>query len=481
MKALFITPPFHAGVVEVAGRWVPLYFVYLAGALRAAGHEALIYDAMTKHVGYPEIEKKILQVKPDIVATTAITCTSPDAIKVMELAKRISPEIITICGGIHASYMYEEMFSLTDAIDYIVIGEGEKTIVELADVLSEKGDVSEVNGIAYKKEGAVFRTKARPFIENLDGMPMAWDALDWQDYTYFILPGSRLGAIATSRGCDKDCTFCSQRKFWQGTWRSRSPEDLIRELQELRNVHKVDVVLLTDDYPTPDRVRWERFLDLLIEHNLGLRFLMETRAADIIRDKDILWKYKKAGIIHIYVGTEAAKQESLDLMKKDLSIEESKEALSLLRDWGIITETSMILGFPDDTPESIEHTLEIVKEFNPDFAHFLAIAPWPYSDIYEELKPYIAVTDYRKYNLIDPVIKPKHMSLEDVDLAIVNCYRDFYMNKFMEMMTEQDAFRQDYLMKSMKLMMSNSFIKKKLGMLGEMPEDIKAILQSALG
>jgi anaerobic magnesium-protoporphyrin IX monomethyl ester cyclase len=233
LRVLFITPPYHAGVVEVAGRWVPLYFVYLAGALRAEGHEVFIYDAMTKHVGYEEIEKKILEIEPECVATTAITCTSLDAQKVLELAKRLSPEIKTICGGIHASYMYEEMLSLSDSIDYIVIGEGERTLPELISAIANKGDVSKIKGIAYKKDGVIERTEPRPFIEDLDGMPMAWDALDWQDYTYFIIPGSRLGAIATSRGCDKDCTFCSQRKFWHGRWRARSPQDLIRELEEL--------------------------------------------------------------------------------------------------------------------------------------------------------------------------------------------------------------------------------------------------------
>ena len=109
MKVLLITPPFHAGVVEVAGRWVPLYMVYLAGALRTAGHEPIIYDAMTKFVEYDDIEAKIKEVRPDAVCTSAITCTSPDAIKVMELAKQIDHAITTICGGVHATFMYEEL------------------------------------------------------------------------------------------------------------------------------------------------------------------------------------------------------------------------------------------------------------------------------------------------------------------------------------------------------------------------------------
>jgi anaerobic magnesium-protoporphyrin IX monomethyl ester cyclase len=447
-KILFITPPFHAGVVEVAGSWVPLYYVYLAGATRAAGYETEIYDAMTKNVGYAEIKKKITESRPDFVAVSAITCTSPDAIKVLELAKSINPDIMTIMGGVHASFMFDEIFSLTDAVDFIIRGEGELTIVELLDAIVSDGDITNVQGIVYCHKKKTFINSQRPLMRNLDSMPMAWDLLDWDDYTYYILPGSRLGAVCTSRGCDKECTFCSQQKFWQKTWRARSPEDIVQEMMTLRYQYDVDVVLFTDDYPTPDRQRWERLLDLIIEKNMDMKILMETRAADIIRDEDILYKYKKAGIVHIYVGTEATQQESLDYIKKDLSIEESKKALSLLR-------------------------------FNPDFAHFLAIAPWPYADIYDDLKQYVAVRDYQKYNLIDPIIKPKAMTLEELDKAIVDCYRKFYMYRFKDMTTqESDEFKKNYMLTSMKLMMSNSFIKKKIGALGEMPEEVKRIIQT---
>jgi len=479
-KILFITPPFHAGVVEVAGSWVPLYLVSLAGAARSAGYDAEIYDAMTKKVGYENIEKKIRESRPDFIGVSAFTSSSPDAISVVELAKRIDPNIITILGGVHPSFMYEEMFALSNAIDYIVRGEGEETIAELLDTLVSADDPEKVRGIVFRRGSGIAVTPDRPFLKNLDNLPMAWDLLDWDDYTYYILPGSRLGAICTSRGCDKECTFCSQQKYWMRTWRARSPEDIVREMDLLNNMYGVNVVLFTDDYPTPDRKRWERLLDLLIEKNMDIKILMETRAADIIRDEDILYKYKKAGIIHIYVGTEATQQESLDYIKKDLSIEESKKALSLLREAGIVTETSMILGFPDETEESIARTLELAIEFNPDFAHFLAIAPWPYSDIYKELEPFVAVRDYKKYNLIDPIIKPRDMTLEELDRAIIECYRAFYMNKFAEMtLREKDEFKKRYMMTSMKLMMSNSFIQKKIGAVGEMPEEVRQIIEAA--
>lgn len=477
-KILFITPPFHVGVVEVAGRWVPLSMVYLAGAARAAGLCANIYDAMTKGVGHKEIEAKIKEFKPDYVATSAITCTLPDSIEILNAAKRINPQITTLLGGIHPTFMAEEVFGLTDSVDFIIRGEGEKTLAELLITLENNGDINAVNGLAYKNDNIIVWTKKRALMPSvaLEHLPKAWDLLDWKDYRYFVIPDSRLGAIDTSRGCTKDCTFCSQRKFWEQDWRGRSPESLIRDVETLKNKYDVNVILFTDDYPTLERERWEKFLDLIIEKKLGIYFLMETRVEDILRDKDILPKYKKAGIIHIYVGTEATDQQTLDLFKKNVKVQDAKKALKLLNDYGIISETSMILGMPDETEKSIKKTLALAKKYNPDFCHFLAISPWPYADIYEEIKPYIKVLDYKKYNLVDPVVKPKNMTLEDIDKAIVDCYRQFYMDKLHDIMQTQDEFKKNYLLVAMKLMMTNSFLLNKLGDLGKMPEEIVKLM-----
>lgn len=476
-KILFITPPYHAGVVEVAGRWVPLYFVYLAGAARDAGLTPYVFDAMTRQATHDDIQAKIEEIKPDYVSTGAITCTLPDALELLNRAKETLPSVTTLLGGIHPTFMYDEVFSLSSSVDYIVRGEGEHTLRELLTAFNKEDPeelLPEIKGLAYRRGDKTIVTEERPLMESyeLDNLTKAWDVLDWSIYHYFIIPDSRLGALDTSRGCDKECTFCSQRKFWREKWRPREPERLIEDIEEQKK-YGVDVVLLTDDYPTQDRERWERFLDLLIEKETNVYILMETRVEDIIRDEDILPKYREAGIIHIYVGTEATDQETLNLFKKDVTVGDAKKALRLLDEHGIITETSMILGLPGDTRETIEKTLALSKEYNPDFCHYLAIAPWPYADMYDELKPYIKVWDYKRYNLIDPIIEPKEMSLEEVDRAIVDCYRRFYMGKLHEVLSIKDTFKRDYILEAMKRIMQDSFLINKLGDLGKMPEEVE--------
>src|SRR5512145_2507264 len=128
LKVLLITPPYHAGVVESAGVWLNVAFVYLAGSLRAAGYVPVIYDAMSHWHTYDDIRKRIEAEKPDVVGTTAFTAGIVDALKVLKLAKEIDPRIITVIGNVHPTYCYDEILKTPDnPVDYIVMGEGEET------------------------------------------------------------------------------------------------------------------------------------------------------------------------------------------------------------------------------------------------------------------------------------------------------------------------------------------------------------------
>jgi anaerobic magnesium-protoporphyrin IX monomethyl ester cyclase len=458
-------------VDEVAGRWIPLGLVYLAGAARQAGMEAEIYDAMAKGHAYPEIEQHFRESKADYVASTAITATINDAVKSLELAKRIKPDTITILGGLHPTFMYEEVFANSAAVDYIVIGEGEMTLRHLLEVLEAGGNPESVAGIALRRCAAVVKTGKRSFMESLDDLPAAWDLLDWGDYSCLPIPDSRLGAISTSRGCDHDCVFCSQQKFWEKSWRARDPRKVADELEYLYSAYRVNVFLITDEYPTRSRERWEALLDAVIAKDIPIYLLMETRAGDIIRDRDIIWKYRKSGIIYISIGIETADQAALDKMGKGMAVEDTKQVIDILREQEIVSEASFMLGFPDETPASIKKTMQLVQHCNPDIANFLTYTPWPYADGYTDLKPFIRIHDYGKYNMVDPVLEPHNMSILQIEVAQADCYRRFFMGKIIEFMTMKATFKRDYLMRITKLFMGSPFVIKKLGIgiLGKIP------------
>lgn len=240
---------------------------------------------------------------------------------------------------------------------------------------------------------------------------------------------------------------------------------MVSEVERLHRDFGVNVILMTDEYPTRDQARWEETLDRLIAANLPVHLLMETRAEDIVRDEAILPKYRRAGVVHVYVGLESTDQATLDLVKKELTTDASKASLDLLRANGMLSETSFVLGFPHETEESVKATLDLALSYNPDMAHFLCITPWPYADLWREMADRVRVRDYAKYNLIEPVVAPYAMSLRALDLALIRCYRDFYMKKFKELDSYGDPFRRDYMLSSMKLIMKSSFLAKKMARL----------------
>lgn len=465
-RILYVTPPYHCGVVEVAGTWPPLSFVPLAAQAEKAGWHAEIYDAMSLRDDHEAIAKKLATMEFDVLAVSSITPTFPDASEVCRTAKKVNPDCMTLMGGVHPTFMAEEVLTREEHVDYVLAGEGE---LPMHDFLANFDDLKErhaTKNLVYRGDFGITRNPRYPLMENIDDLPMAWHLLDWDMYTYFVIPGSRLGAISTSRGCNHTCTFCSQQKFWEQSWRGRSAKSVVAEMVHLHNEYGTDVFLFTDEYPTKDAERWEEMIDLIIAADLNSYILMETRVEDIVRDEAILPKYRKAGIIHIYVGAEATDQEVLDKINKEITIDDSRRAIELIAKHGMISETSFVLGFPDETKESVEKTLKAAKEFSPDFGHFLAITPWPYAELWDEYYEYIEDFDYRNYNLIEPVIKPINMTRAEIDMAIITCYGKFYMPKMKEFMLVKDKFRREYLLRSTKLIMQSSFLVKKFARLG---------------
>jgi anaerobic magnesium-protoporphyrin IX monomethyl ester cyclase len=476
-KIMLITPPYHSGVVECAGTWVNLGFIYIAGSLRKGGYEVYYYDAMSKFHNHDDIKNYIYDINPHFVATTAFTASINDALKVLNSAKDVNPNVITILGNVHPTFCYEEILKKNhEVVDFIVRGEGEETLLELLKCLDSGDKPEKVPGIAFYR-GGVIVTKERPYIEDLDSLFPAWDLVEWDIYSYKTKPGSTLAIVSSSRGCKQKCSFCSQQLFWKRSWRGRSPENFVSELEYLNKKFRVDVAMICDEIPTLDRERWIRILDLLIERNLGIDLLLETRVDDILRDEDIMGRYREAGITHIYVGVESINQATLDMFKKDIKVEDSKKAIEIINNHDIISETSFVLGMPDDTVDTVRNSVELAKYYDPDMAFFLSIAPWPYAEIYPEVKEYIITYDYSKYNLVTPVIKPKNMSIEELDREIEFASMNFFMNKLMNL-EKLSSYKRDFMIKVMDVLMNNSYLGDKVKELkdGNIPDEMKDIL-----
>jgi len=312
-----------------------------------------------------------------------------------------------------------------------------------------------VKGISYREGEKVVANARQPHIGNLDALKPAYDLLDWNDYTYLVEPYGRMASILTSRGCDMDCAFCSQRMFWREDWRCRKPENVIEEMRHLRDTYDIKFVTLIDAYPTKIRDRWELFLDLLIENQLGLYLLIETRVEDIIRDKDILHKYREAGIIHVYLGAESADKDVLNSLNKGTSFAQNKEALDLLREAEIVTEASFMIGFPHETWESVQDTIDSAIFLNPDIAVFPVVTPMPFTPIFKEMKDRIRVWDYSQYNLVTPIIEPENMTMDEVTQALGKCYMQFYTNKMHEIVSLPDGFKRKYMLSAFVQMMKD--------------------------
>lgn len=480
LKVMLVTPPYHAGVVESAGVWMNVAFVYLAGSLRAAGHEPIVYDAMSYWHDEARVREEIARVRPDVIASTAVTASFPAAVRVMEMAKALNPSVVTVLGNVHPTFMWRDVLTEHPAVDFVVRGEGEITIAELANALADGMPVSEygtIKGLAFRDEdGDPSSGPARPMVEDLDSLPTAWDLIDWPTYTYRPRPGSTLAVVSSSRGCMQKCSFCSQMLFWHRSWRPRSPESFVSELEMLRDRYGVSVAMLSDETPTTDRARWERILDLLIEREVGVELLMETRVDDILRDEDILDRYGMAGISHIYIGVEATRQDNLDAWHKDISVEQSKRAIELINSHDIVSETSFVLGMPDETPETIAQTIELAKHYAPDLAFFLAITPWPYANIWHDLKDHLAVHDYSRFNLVEAVVKPEAMTVAEMTGHLGRASHMFYADK-LERLAELSPFKRSFMVKVMKILMEHSYLANDMkGLQGEMPPHVKRMI-----
>lgn len=431
MRIVLIHPNYHSGGAEIAGNWPPAWVAYLAGAVKKAGFPDVHFiDAMTHDLSEEDIRERLELLQPDIVGTTAITPSIYKAERILELAREIYPRAVTVLGGVHATFMYKQVLPEAPWIDCIVRGEGEEIFVNLVTAVAN-GTWPEarasIKGLAYMVDGKVLATPAAPTVKDIDGLSPDWSILDWDKYRYIPL-GVKVAIPNMARGCPFTCSFCSQWKFWRD-YRIRDPQKVVDEIVELKEKHGVGFFILADEEPTINRKKFIAFCNALIDRKVNILWGINTRVTDILRDEDVLPLYRKAGLIHVSLGTEAAAQMKLDLFNKETTVAQNKKAIQLLRDAGIVVEAQFIVGLENETAETLEETYRMAQDWKPDLANWSMYTPWPFSDLFRELGDKVEIFDYEKYNFVTPIMKPDAMDRGELLDRVMNNYRRFYMKK----------------------------------------------------
>jgi anaerobic magnesium-protoporphyrin IX monomethyl ester cyclase len=448
MRILLVHPNYHSGGAEIAGKWPPAWAAYIHGALRTGGFPELQFiDAMNHDIDDRTLVADAKAFGPDVVMATAITPAIYKAQDTLKLLKEALPGVTTVLGGIHGTFMYGQVLQEAPWIDYVVRGEGEEVVVNLVRMLARgnaEAERREVKGIAYLEDGKAVATPAHPPIRDLDALTPDWDILDWDQYIYYPL-GVRLAVPSFARGCPFTCSFCSQWKFWR-TYRSRDPVKFVDEIEYLVTKHKVGFFILADEEPTINKKKFVALCEELIRRDLPVKWGINTRVTDILRDEKDLPLYRKAGLVHVSLGTEAAAQLKLDRFNKEIKLEQSKRAIELLRANGIVTEAQFIVGLENETPETLEETYRMGSSWGADLVNWNCYTPWPFSDLFEELGDKVEVRDYAKYNFVTPIIQPLEMTRDEVLRGVLHNYRRFYFKKAVwGYLWDKDPFRRRYL------------------------------------
>ncbi|PKP67126.1 MAG: magnesium-protoporphyrin IX monomethyl ester anaerobic oxidative cyclase, partial [Alphaproteobacteria bacterium HGW-Alphaproteobacteria-8] len=462
MRILLIHPNYHSGGAEIAGNWPPAWVAYLAGSLKAAGYTDVSFiDAMTNDLPDDEIADRIAKAKPDVIGVTAITPSIYKAERVLEIAREVAPNAVRVLGGVHATFMFNQILSEAPWIDVIVRGEGEEIFLDLIRAVDEgrwPAERRKIKGLAFAEDGEIVATAAAPTVKNLDGITPDWSLLEWSKYIYVPL-GVRVAIPNMARGCPFTCSFCSQWKFWRD-YRVRDPKKVVDEIEALVRDHQVGFFILADEEPTINRKKFIEFCEELIARGLPdkVKWGINTRVTDILRDEELLPMYRRAGLVHVSLGTEAAAQLKLDQFNKETKVEDNKRAIQLLREADIFTEAQFIVGLDNETAETLEETYRMAWDWQPDLANWSMYTPWPFTPLFQELKDKVEVFDFSKYTFVTPIMRPAAMDRAELLDRVMNNYRRFYMKKALfHYPWRGTGFRRRYLLGCLKAFLKAGF------------------------
>ena len=360
---------------------------YIAAALEQRGDKVEILDTIALNYRRDKIVNHLKGKRFDVVGVTMLTPMYLTGIEVIKLVKSLYNDIIAIVGGPHPTLMPIETLKENPEIDFAVVGEGEETVVELLNAIESGTSLSKIKGIAYRESDEVRLNEARPFIQDLDSVPLpARHLLPMALYaptahSYQRLPNY---SIITVRGCPFRCVYCSQ--FFGKKPRYPSTERLIQEMKLLIDKYGAKEIKMEGDTFTANKNYVKKLCREIIEEELHKKIKWHCSTHVNMVDKGLLGLMAEAGCWQISYGVETGSQRLMDLIRKQTTLDRIREAFKMTKEAGIMIRAFFMLGLPTETREESLQTIAFAKELDPYWAQFTITTPYPMTELYELAK-----------------------------------------------------------------------------------------------
>lgn len=426
-RIILINPPLLADNTHHP-LFPPLGLMYLAAVLKQDDHEIKIIDCPVENLDHKKLTKELASFNPKLIGITSMTPTIKSAILVAKNAKEDFPDSKVIFGGPHATFMDQQILEEEKAVDIIVRGEGELTLQELAKKELNIKNLQKIKGITFRKKNQIIQTENRPYIQNLDELPLP--AYEYVPIEKYRIHGKTHLPIMTSRGCPFQCSFCVASEIFGARFRARSYINVVNEIEWLRDKFGANAISFQDDTLTFDRKRIINICNEIKKRKIDLPWGCQTRVDQVT--KEILSKMKSASCNLVSFGIESGCQKILEAVRKKITLSQAQKAIKWAKEEGLFVAVSTIMGYPGETKEMMNQTLDLIRKIEPDDAWLCIATPYPGTDLRKlvEKNGWRISDDWTKYDTMHPVFENPNLPSEDLAKMRTKFYDNLYSTKY---------------------------------------------------
>lgn len=437
MKICLIYP--HFGYKKFDNQ-EPLGVLYLASYLRREGHDVSVAD-LTFSKSLVDLDEKVKNA--EVVGMSVMSVLSGKAKQTLSYIKQIKPGVPCIMGGPHATVLPVE--AVESGFDYAVIGEGERTTVELVKALQE-GNPHAVRGIAFRdSDGTIRINEPAHFIQDLD--TILFPARDLIDYKKYQNAGPFYFGVIASRGCPYNCNFCKPvlNKLFGKVVRRRSPSNVLDEMETVMDTFgKVSFTFKDDTFSALGTEWFYEFTEEQKRRKLNIRYTCQARVDNI--SYELLKSMKESGCFYIGFGVESGSQKVLNFYRKGTTVEQAIKAFDMCHEQGIRTHAAIMLGAPTETTQDLELTVSLVKRLSPNGVIVSITTPTPGSDLYSYAKEHgiLTIQDYEQTDFQTAKKMPmklEHLTEKDLSHYRRKIYKIVARKRLIETLTSWEEFK----------------------------------------